>query len=98
MDWGRSSPSVRRVYVFGSRAKGTATSASDLDLALVLDEGQGNQLSELITNSKKWKEELTHRLGLTVKDIYLADDPHSIAYAAVRDHGILIYDRDADAQ
>ncbi|HJU18378.1 MAG TPA: nucleotidyltransferase domain-containing protein [Stellaceae bacterium] len=93
--WAQRCHSIRRLYVFGSRAKGTGTCNSDLDLAVILEKTHGNQLSELIVNRASWQCELTSILGIVVKDIYLADDPGSIAYAAVCDHGILIFDRDS---
>ena|SRR5258708_40064880 len=91
--WAQRERIVRRAYVFGSRAKGTATPTSDLDLALILDEPHGNALSELIVRRSSWKTELTRALGVPVKDIHLADDPEDIAYRAVREHGVLVYER-----
>lgn len=96
--WAESCANIRRLYVFGSRAKETATCNSDLDLAVVLKETHGNQLSELIVNRASWQLTLSNALRVVVKDIYLADDPGSIAYAAVRDHGVLIFDRDSVSQ
>src|SRR5665213_1155205 len=93
--WAALCPSILRLYIFGSWAKGTATERSDLDLAVVLSEAHGNQLSELIVNAAEWKKLLTNALGILVKDIYLADDPASVAYVAVREHGCLIFDRAA---
>lgn len=93
--WAEQSTGVRRVYVFGSRAKGTSRPCSDIDIALVLDEVHGNQLSKLVVNQKAWQAKLTQILGITVRDLYLADDPASAAYGPVRDHGILIFDRAA---
>lgn len=51
----------------------------------------------LITNIKGWREQLTRKLGVTVKDIYLPDETHPTAYNAVREHGILVFDRDTEA-
>ena len=94
-EWAQCYPGIQRVYVFGSRAKGTARFCSDLDIALVLDEAHGNQLSELIVHRRGWQIELTQALGIVVKDVYLADDPESAAYGPVREHGILVFDREA---
>jgi predicted nucleotidyltransferase len=93
-EWARDCACIQRLYVFGSRARGTARPNSDLDLAVILYEMHGNELSELIVRRKNWQTELTRALGVQVKDIDLANDPESVAYAAVRDHGILIFDRD----
>jgi uncharacterized protein len=96
-EWAQHCVSIRRLYVFGSRAKGTAGPCSDLDLAVVVYEMHGNELSELIVHRKTWQTELTGALGVQVRDIYLADDPASAAYGPVRDHGVLIFDRDKPA-
>ncbi len=92
--WARRNQVIRRVYIFGSWAKGTARPSSDLDIAVALDEIHGNQLSELIMRRSAWKAELTALLGITVKDLELADEPDTIAFGAVREHGILMYERD----
>jgi uncharacterized protein len=93
-EWAQRCVNIQRLYVFGSRAKGIARQSSDLDLAVVQSETHGNELSELIVHRKAWGAELTRALGVEVRDIYLADDPASAAYGPVRDHGILIFDRE----
>lgn len=93
--WAQQNSIIRRVYVFGSRARGTASAESDLDLALVLDEIHGSALSELIVRRTTWRDELTRSSGVCMKDIYLADD--SAVAQAVRDHGVLIFARSLPA-
>jgi predicted nucleotidyltransferase len=95
LDWADKNRSIQKVYVFGSWAKGMAKPNSDLDLALVLDEGRDGALCEFILHRSAWNAELSNALGLTVKDIELADEPGTIAFRAVREHGILVYQRDA---
>ena len=34
--WARQEPRVSHIYVFGSRAKGTANAESDIDLAVII--------------------------------------------------------------
>ena len=82
--WARTYPAIKQVYVFGSRAKGTAHARSDLDLALTAD------LNELIANRTAWIGELTDALGLPV-DLYPADG--SNIAAAVAEHGFCVYVR-----
>jgi predicted nucleotidyltransferase len=93
LDWAERTPAIRRVLVFGSRAKGTARPDSDLDLAVDLDPTDGDALAELIVNRGKWREELTRKLGLTVKDIYPAGDPSFVAHAAIAEHGVVVFER-----
>jgi hypothetical protein len=50
--WAQRCVNIRRLYMFGSRAKGTALQSSDLDLAVVLNEMHGNELSELIVHRR----------------------------------------------
>jgi predicted nucleotidyltransferase len=80
--WARTHAAIKRVYVFGSRAKGTAHTRSDLDLALDTD------LDDLIRSRTAWVGELTDLLGVPV-DLYPADGT-SVA-AAVAEHGFCIY-------
>lgn len=89
--WGAAQPNVRRAVVFGSRAKGTARPDSDLDLAVDLMPSLSSPLADLIAHRGTWRDELTRLLGVTVKDIYLADDP--VAKAAIADHGVVVFER-----
>lgn len=71
--WAADRPTIKAVYVFGSYARGEATSGSDLDLAFeFMDSDDG--LSELITNARAWKAELSRLTGIIVKDLCLSID------------------------
>jgi predicted nucleotidyltransferase len=91
--WARLHPTVARVYVFGSRAKGTAGATSDLDLGLCFDDGVADKFVEFMNNRAIWRRELMALTGVVVKDLEHADDDTTIAYQAVREHGILLYER-----
>jgi predicted nucleotidyltransferase len=85
--WAAAKPTIKALYVFGSRAGGSAHSDSDLDLAfdfIDVDE----PLAELIANAAQWKAELTDLTGIIVKDVYLSTD------AAVRGARLLIFSRE----
>ncbi len=58
--WGRGNKSIRKVYIYGSFAKGKFTKNSDLDIAVVLDpsEGDTNALTTWICDKEKLEEEL----------------------------------------
>jgi predicted nucleotidyltransferase len=68
---------VIAVYVFGSRARGTARADSDLDLAFELDETRetASDLAALVVNRPRWQEQLTKVTGLVVRDLQLRSDP-----------------------
>jgi len=75
--WAKSKPTVRALYVFGSRARGNNRPDSDLDLAFDLEERYGNQLSELVSNADAWRGELAGLTGLRIKDLILSSDPEA---------------------
>lgn len=59
--WAKQTPSVAEVWLFGSRAKGTATVESDVDLALVLmpgDQGHDWPLGNWMALATRWQGEL----------------------------------------
>jgi len=72
--WAASTPNVRALYLFGSRARGNARLDSDIDLAVDLDTGDGEELAELIQTRASWRHMLSSLTGLTVKDIHLRSD------------------------
>ena len=72
--WAQSKPTIKTLYVFGSRAKGTAGPDSDLDIAFDFVDGVDDELAELIENAGAWKAELFKLTGLPIKDVYLGSD------------------------
>jgi predicted nucleotidyltransferase len=90
--WARGYPSIDRLWVIGSRAKGTASLTSDLDLALDLVSGVDNELAELI-QIRQSKRALASAIGVEVKDIYLRSDRTAKTFGAAEEHGILLYKR-----
>ncbi|WP_302848756.1 nucleotidyltransferase domain-containing protein [Roseovarius sp. THAF9] len=94
--WARGVPSISKAWVFGSRAMGTGTTASDLDIAILLDPDDGEVLAEWAENAETWREEVRHRVGNFPKvDLQLAyPDEDEWVWPSVRDHGKLFYDRE----
>lgn len=84
--WAAGKPTIKALYVFGSYAKGTAHSTSDLDLAFEFA-GVDDPLSELIENAAAWKAEVSLLTGLVVKDFYLSTD-------AAAQNRVLVFSRD----
>ena len=62
------------LYVFGSRASGTAGRDSDLDLAFELDDRHETQDTVLIANSPRWHRELEKATSLRVGPLYPRSD------------------------
>ncbi len=71
--WAESKSTIKSMYVFGSRAKGTARPDSDLDLAFDFVDTVDDALAELIENAGVWKIELSELTGFQVRDLYLVN-------------------------
>jgi predicted nucleotidyltransferase len=66
--WAEQTPQVQELRLFGSYAKGTAHSGSDIDLAVRASPGNWTALAA------KWEEHLSQALGLKVNIRTLAND------------------------
>src|SRR3569623_35380 len=66
-NWAASIPVIKRVWIFGSRARGTARPSSDLDIAVEHDtlRGDSNAFTTVIGEAENWRHIQT-RVGLTV--------------------------------
>src|SRR3569623_2040407 len=66
-NWAASIPVIKRVWIFGSRARGTARPNSDLDIAVEHDSlrGDSNAFTTVIGEAENWRHIQT-RVGLTV--------------------------------
>lgn len=84
----QSFPAIRRAYLFGSYARGEATSESDVDLRLELDETSGTSLYDLAHLQKTLERTLETSVDLvtasTIKNQALAD--------AIERDKVLIYE------
>jgi predicted nucleotidyltransferase len=59
-EWAQATAEVQAVYLFGSRAKGTARPDSDLDLAISASE------ANYLCCANDWEKQLTEAIGLRV--------------------------------
>jgi predicted nucleotidyltransferase len=75
--WADKHPEILSLFVFGSRARGSARPDSDLDLAFELDDSRETQLTVLVVNRGQWQRELSTLTGLVVRDLYLWGDPEA---------------------
>lgn len=68
-EWGQAA-GVASIHVVGSRATGKHRLDSDLDLVVRASLDQDENLTSFVHDSKEWAADLTHRTGLTVRDIW----------------------------
>ena len=91
--WARQTKQVARVYIVGSRAKGTAGADSDLDVALILGEERG--YTDWFFESDRWRTELQSQLDVELDLLRgTASLGNPVTETAVLEHGILVFDRD----
>ncbi len=86
---GRPEPIVA-VYLFGSRARGTATGRSDVDVAVLYAEVPGPGLDGL---SLDLEANIERGVGLPVQVVVLNSAPVDLVHRVLRD-GRLLLDRD----
>jgi len=97
-EWSRNEPSIRRVFIYGSRAQGNPRQDSDLDVGVEIEPtGQDESaLAIFIQESDRWKEELQPLipwpLHFELNDAR-AGTP-TIAHGKEEGH-IIIYEQDA---
>jgi predicted nucleotidyltransferase len=93
--WARSFQTVRRVWLFGSWAKNTQHSESDIDLAVEIETSvlgsetditywfyESDGICSVLQNQVDRKVHLHHYKKVSVN-----------VYSSVAEHGILIYDK-----
>jgi predicted nucleotidyltransferase len=95
-DWAESTPRVRRVWLFGSRAGDTYRDECDIDIALEIEPvGDSEEtLAVWMVNSEKWQAQLQQHTNLEV-DLEWFDPDGSTpkVHHALREASILLYDR-----
>ena len=88
--WAKKNHKIDRVYIFGSRAKGSQSSESDLDIVITLREGFG--YVDWFDEFDDWATDLQNRIDVK---IHLCKGggslPNETVEEAIRDHGLLIY-------
>ncbi|QYR52964.1 nucleotidyltransferase family protein [Lysobacter soyae] len=99
--WASANTRVARLWIFGSRAKGTSRPDSDIDIAIELNlglNGRSSETSEFIFatwafESNPWKEQLELLTKLPV-DLQLYDGQETpTIQCGVNDGGLLVFDR-----
>lgn len=83
-------PEIVAAYLYGSRARGTATARSDVDLALLYAGPPSPSLEGLPFDIEA---ELERGLGVPVEIVVLNEAPVDLVHRVLRD-GVLVLDRD----
>lgn len=93
--WAASKPIVERVWIFGSRARGTNRPDSDLDVAVQhgLKRGDSNLFTTGLSEPSAWRAELQPKARLTL-DIqsYIPGDTPTVE-AGLNESSRLIYEK-----
>ncbi|BBF94417.1 nucleotidyltransferase domain-containing protein [Blastochloris tepida] len=94
-EWARSVPQIKEVWVFGSRARGNHRPDSDLDVAVVMADGdEGQRLGNWFALAKNWETELSMLISVRVDlDIGDADIATSVVAPALAREGICVFRR-----
>ncbi|MGE7063536.1 nucleotidyltransferase family protein [Agrobacterium tumefaciens] len=92
--WARHQPLISEVYLFGSRAKGKATEASDTDIALRFTVDNSAVTGVFRLNGERWQNELASLTGLDISLSHLAGKDITPKHEqAVADHGVKLFSR-----
>ncbi len=87
--WAARTPAIASIYLFGSRAKGTARPDSDVDLAFqTRANGDETPYTVAFFNKDHWRNELEALLPVAVDLQYADPDEDEVVWPAVQDHGI----------
>lgn len=79
-DWAEETKAIREVYLFGSRARGTADEESDVDICISLMPPDGSHnwsLGDYMVQGDSWQRQLSERLGRSVSLEAVTDEPPS---------------------
>jgi predicted nucleotidyltransferase len=95
--WAVGKPFIRRVFLFGSRAKGTYGEDSDLDIAIEFDkfENDSNHLATWLSESGAWKKEI-EALIPNIKIDFQWHDPSGsteVIDKGIKDCSLIVYER-----
>jgi uncharacterized protein len=92
--WGSSKPFVRRLWIYGSRAKGTAREDSDLDVAVEIEPVGNDEESytSFVSEANGWRTELQPMLTYKLH-LKWYDRVNKPVWDGVNSAGILVFER-----
>jgi len=96
--WAASNPAVRRVWLFGSRVRGTHSVESDLDIAVEVSALPGDEdaFTTWVAESGSWQRQLSTLLPWRAHLSRYEGTATSEVSEGIRD-GVLVYEREVTA-
>lgn len=94
--WALAHPYVKKVWIYGSRAKGTPSPCSDLDVAIEIDPVGNDEdaYTSFVSEHQKWHNELQPQLPYTLHlEWYDPTGRNAVVQCAVNAKNIVIYER-----
>ncbi len=93
VNWANNIPFLRRVYLTGSRSRGAAHAASDIDLGLEFDHEQSDEwLVHYVNSRQTWTTALSDACGCPV-ELHLWEPGQLVYDNGVVDAKLLFFDR-----
>lgn len=98
-EWARMNPRIKRVFVFGSRARSENRPDSDLDVAVELDrsslkgDDESGGILTWMDEEAEWKEELQRLVPFTVHLEQLAGESTPAVQKGITQSGRLMYEK-----
>jgi len=96
IDWVKNKPFIRKVYIYGSRAREDFREDSDLDIALEFDpvDGDENCLTTWCGEAEIWHEELQPHFPFKLQLEYYEGDQTPTVKSGVERSCVLVYERE----
>ncbi|WP_186123807.1 nucleotidyltransferase family protein [Burkholderia gladioli] len=91
--WAATKPIIRRVFIFGSRARDDFRENSDLDVAIEIDGVNGNALATWMFDTKPWYAEISALAPFEIDLEFFDEEETPTIKAAIRRSSVLIYKR-----
>lgn len=94
--WAEATPRIRRLWIFGSRTTDSYEPDSDIDIAAEIEPvGDSEETLALwMVNSETWHAQLQQRVTFEVDlEWFDPDGSTSKVHGALRETGVLVYDR-----
>lgn len=92
-NWAAEKTLIKKLYIFGSRARGTADSLSDLDIAIELVETDEEEDIVWIDNKGAWKKEISKIVPLEIQlELYSGETSPTIQ-SGLAHSSILVYEK-----
>jgi predicted nucleotidyltransferase len=96
-NWADSHHDIKRVFLFGSRARGDSTPDSDVDLAVeVVGISGENADTRYFFNVNTWKKQLGAALGRSINIVRLIDHGKPEIQESIDRDGVVLYERPSE--